>query len=405
MIDIKLPRPHAQQQYILDNASKRNVICAGRRGGKTTLLSGMAVRAFLDGRRVLYGAPTADQTDVFWSKCQNYLQPLIDNKYLYKNESKQIITWMHEKNGHARIKAKTAWNADTWRGDSGDLLIFDEYAKTDPDAWELVGAPMCLDTDGDAWFISTPNRKNHFFALHTRGKDELTERWRSFHFTSHDNPHLSEVALRELTEDMTEDGFKQEILAQFLENEGAVFRNVGAAHCAPVTTPEQHAGHFLVAGIDWGKRQDYTVISIVCADCRQEVSLTRFNKIDYTYQRQRLTDDIRLWDVQAGLAELNAMGEPNLELLQADDLPIAGFWTTASSKPPLIENLVRVVERCEYQFLPHTIAQAEMEAYEVKISPTTNRATYGAPDGVNDDTVIGRALATWQAQRHIPALL
>ncbi|NIV32808.1 MAG: terminase, partial [Anaerolineae bacterium] len=55
-----------------------------------------------------------------------------------------------------RIRTKTAWDADSLRGDYADLLILDEYATMDPSAWELVGAPMLLDNDGDAVFIGTP---------------------------------------------------------------------------------------------------------------------------------------------------------------------------------------------------------------------------------------------------------
>lgn len=405
-IGITLPSPHASQQHILNNRGKRNVICAGRRAGKTTLLALYTVEQFLAGERIVYGTPVSKQLKQYWTKVKQYLKPLIDCGRLYKNETDKVIMWTHSQGDDSpMVSAQTAYNADTWRGGDGSIIIYDEYAYMHPSVWEVVGIPMLLDTDGEAWFITTPNRKNHFHGLYVRGIDDLDPRWKSFHFTSHDNPYLSDIALNELTEDMTEDNYQQEIMARFLENEGAVFRNVGNAHIALVTTPKEHAGHFLVCGVDWGKRQDYTVISVLCVNCVCEVHLTRFNKIDYTYQRERLVNIMQKWSVRAGLAELNAMGEPNLELLQQSGLPIDGFTTTSTSKPPLIENLVRIVENIEYSFLPDKIAQAEMEAYEVKINPMTNRPTYSAPAGVHDDTVIARALAAWKASRYMPAMI
>lgn len=403
-VNVDLPVPSDWQRLVLNDPAPRKSLCCGRRAGKTLLVSKLkAVPHFLDGGRVLYGAPTDDQTMAFWESVNEVLHPLIKAGFLYRNKTKRYLEWLTGRDG--RIKAKTAWDADSWRGDWGNLLIYDEWAYMHPESWYVVGAPMLLDTGGEAWFIFTPNRKNHAYATYTRGLDPLNHTWSAFNFSSYENPHLSKSALEEIMFDMSEDMILQEIMAQFLDNEGAVFRNIAACHNAPVANPDDHAGHSLMAGIDWGKKQDFTVISIGCMDCRQEVCLTRFNKIDYTYQRMRLKDDLLKWNAAYGLAETNAMGEPNLEALQIEGLPIEGFATTAVSKPPLIENLRLVLEREEMQFLDDPIARAEMEAYEVKITATTGRPTYSAPSGVHDDTVIARALMTRAITSYMPAFL
>ena len=69
-----------------------------------------------------------------------------------------------------------------------------------------------------------------------------------------------------------------------------------------------------------------------------------------------------------------------------------GFTTTATTKPPLIENLALALERVEWQFIPDPVATGELEAYERKVSPVTGRSQYSAPSGMHDDTVIARAL-------------
>ena len=68
-IQVNLPRPHTKQRGFMRSPAKRKVIVAGRRGGKTTAASMLAVEAALDGKRVLEAAPTADQTGAFWEEC------------------------------------------------------------------------------------------------------------------------------------------------------------------------------------------------------------------------------------------------------------------------------------------------------------------------------------------------
>lgn len=398
---IKLLRPHPKQAHFMRSQAKRKVVCAGRRGGKTTGMATLAIEAALQRRRVLEAAPTADQTNAFWEACKaSLVEPIAAGK-VYKNDTERLLLFP---NG-GRIRTKTAWNADTLRGDHADLLILDEYSIMDKSAWEEVGAPMLLDNDGDAVFIFTPKRKNHAFHLYSRAMGDDTGRWQAFHFTSHDNPHLSPEALAEITSDMTEESYKQEILAQFLESEGSVFRNILNCTNAPETTPQQHAGHTLIAGVDWGKQQDWTTISIGCRDCKCEVAKDRFNQIDYVVQRDRLRALYEKWQPASILCELNSIGQPNFEMLQREGLPVVGFTTTASTKPPLIENMVLSFERTEWQFQPDPVWTAELEAFERTVSGATGRSSYSAPDGLHDDTVIGRALMLWQANNVVSVFL
>lgn len=390
---VRLKQPHDKQTAFMRSKAKRKVICAGRRVGKTTGMAIYAVERMLDGRRVLEAAPTADQTNAFWAECKRSLAEPIAAGVIYKNETERIL---EIPGGKGRIRTKTAWDADSLRGDHADVLILDEYSIMSPDTWNEVGAPMLLDNNGDAVFIFTPKRKNHAYQLFVRAQGDTSGRWESFQFTSFDNPHLSKEALGEITADMTKEAYKQEILAEFLDSEGVVFRNIAACMKAPVTTQEQHQGHRIVAGCDWAKQQDYTCFSFGCLDCRQEVERDRFNKIDYAFQVERLRRLCAKWTPISVLTELNSIGQPIFEQLQRAGLPVRGFETTGTTKPPLIENLALVLEREEWQFQPDPIWTAELEAYERKVSPSTNRSSYSAPEGCHDDTVICRALMVFR---------
>lgn len=219
LVSIRTPGP--QQDAFLTSKTKRKVIRAGRRGGKTVGVSILALRALLANRRVLYATPTQEQVDRFWTECKLACAEAIDAGHLIKNETRHLI---EVPRSEARIRAKTAWDADTLRGDYADLLILDEFQLMHEDTWALVGAPMLLDNDGDAVFIYTPPSRRslersrardprHAAKLYKRADQDTTGRWEVFHFASHANPFISEAALGEITGDMTDLAYRQEILA------------------------------------------------------------------------------------------------------------------------------------------------------------------------------------------------
>jgi hypothetical protein len=343
---------------------------------------------------VLLGSTTQDQADAFWDKCKEWLYELSHFGVVEKNEQRRIMLFPH--NG-GRIKVKTASDADTLRGDHADFLVLDECALLAPDAWDKVGAPMLLDNNGDAWFISTPRRRNWFHDLYQKAKSDESGRWQAWHFTSFDNPHLSREALEDITGDLSDEAYRQEIMAEFLEGEGSVFRNILANLTAtPNADPVAHSGHRMVMGVDWGQKNDSTALSVLCSGCREEVALDRFNKIGWSFQRARLETLARRWGVQHIEAEENSIGSPNIEALQREGLPVFAFTTTGASKPPLIQSLALAFERSECRWLDVPAATAELHAFESKVSASTQRVSYAAPESMHDDTVIARALA-WRA--------
>lgn len=221
---VDLPILHPFQEKIIKSEAKRKIIRAGRRSGKTVVASIIAVQAFLDGKRPLYVAPTTDQLHTFWNEVKKALYELIEANLYYKNESEHFIEKRGTKN---RLKGKTAWNSDMLRGDYCDKLILDEWQLMDEVMWNEVGAPMLLDNNGDAIFIYTPpSLHSHSVskAKDPRHAQKMFERasgvpgrWEAFSFTSHDNPYISREALKEITLDMTQLAYRQEILAEDID--------------------------------------------------------------------------------------------------------------------------------------------------------------------------------------------
>jgi len=194
-----------------------------------------AVKVFVRGGRVTYAAPTRRQVKKFWREVCRALKVPIKNGVFCKNESPDKVIFLPDTD--QAITALTAWDADTLRGDWADFLILDEFQLMHESAWNEVGAPMLTDTDGVAWFIYTPpslrtvaaksrsKDPRHASKLYKKAESKADGgRWAAFTFTSHDNPTLSSVALAEISEDMTEVAYRQEILAEDVdENPNALF--------------------------------------------------------------------------------------------------------------------------------------------------------------------------------------
>jgi len=222
---IKLPLPHKRQAEFIDSAAKRKIIRAGRRGGKTVGAAISDVKSFLAGHRVLYAAPTQDQVERYWVEVCRALAEPIEARVFKKNETLHLI---EVQGTEQRIRAKTAWNADTLRGDYADKLTLDEFQLMNEDTWAIVGAPMLLDNNGDAAFIYTPpslhsrstskaTDPRHAAKLYSKAQADTSGRWAAFHFTSHDNPYISRAALSEISQDMTHLAIRQEIMAEDID--------------------------------------------------------------------------------------------------------------------------------------------------------------------------------------------
>ena len=89
------------------------------------------------------------------------------------------------------------------------------------------------------------------------------------------------------------------------------------------------------------------------------------------------------------------MGEPLVESLQRQGMPVRPFITTNATKAAAVEALQLAFERGDIRILPDQILIGELQAYEMDRTPS-GMVRYNAPEGLHDDTVIALALG-WQA--------
>lgn len=395
---LDLPPLYPLQQQIKDEAARFNVLCIGRRAGKTYLSTHLILETVQAGFPAAWFVPDYKVAIEAW---RDIVRPLkaIATKV---NATERRI----ELPNGGVVEIWTLENEDAGRGRKYKRVVVDEAAMASrlKEAWEQAIRPTLTDFQGDAWFPSTPKGLNYFYELFQRGVDQAQPEWKSWQLPSSVNPYLPESEIEAIRLELPELAFKQEILAEFLSGDGAVFRNVDTCLTAPATTPDDHKGHLLVAGVDWARQHDFTVLSVICCTCKCEVFLDRFNQIGWDFQRARILSAVEEWGIRDVILETNSIGSPNLEALHyaaPKSVTVHGFETTSKSKPKLIQSLALAFERAFLQWLPDQTARHELIAYEATITES-GYTKYSAPEGQWDDTVIARALAWKNAKHRIP---
>lgn len=84
---LTLPRPHPAQYRVLLESKRFNVLCCGRRWGKTTIAVDRVVRPALAGRPVAWFAPTYKLLSEVWRTIHQTLAPIT----IRKNEQERWI--------------------------------------------------------------------------------------------------------------------------------------------------------------------------------------------------------------------------------------------------------------------------------------------------------------------------
>ena len=238
---------HEKQKEIFFDQHRFRVVCAGRRWGKSVL----ARIAVLDwatknpGRYWIVSPTYRQGKQNHWEGLQHEIPQQWVAK---KNEVELSITL---KNGSV-IELKGAENPDSLRGVKLRGLVVDEIASIRNWSWlwQEVLRPTLTDYEAPSVFISTPKGFNHFYELYKQGQlsDSTYKSWR---FTSYDNPFIPKGEIDEAKKELTEDTFYQEYMADFRKYTGLVYKEFDrAVHVIePFDIPD---GWLIYRAVDFG---------------------------------------------------------------------------------------------------------------------------------------------------------
>ena len=213
------------QGEVANDPHRFKVICAGRRSGKSVLARLLLLKWALSAVGTYYlVSPTYRQAkSIHWTE----MRKEVPREWILKtNETELSITL---KNGSV-IELKGAENPDALRGIKLRGLVIDEIAsiRNWDWLWQEVLRPTLTDYSAPAIFISTPKGYNHFYDLFQAGqsvRENGTQDYKSWRFTSYDNPYIPSGEIDNAKKELTEDTFQQEYMASFTKFTGLVYKD------------------------------------------------------------------------------------------------------------------------------------------------------------------------------------
>ena len=374
---IRLVEATRSQAKVLSEQKRFNVLCCGRRWGKSKLAINLIGECAMDGYPSAYFAPTYKLLEGTFKELLQRLEPAIkkkhDNQFIELKTGGQIDFWSMENQlaGRSRkykraIVDEAAFNRNLWT------------------TWTEAIRPTLTDLKGDAWFMSTPKGKNDFYKLFMRGQTNEPN-WMSWQMPTSTNPHIDISEIEDARHDLPELAFSQEYLAEFNENVANPF----GFNFIKMCTMPQSMEPAVCYGIDLAKSVDWTVI----------IGLDRFGQVCSFDRFQRPWNETKEIILRLPKAPLRidstGVGDPIVEDVQRTREQVTGVKYTSQTKQQLMEGLAAAIQQRKITFPPGVIA-SELESFEFEMTRTGVK--YTAPPGMHDDCVNALALAwaEWQ---------
>jgi hypothetical protein len=391
---IKLYKPHPKQLEIHEALEREDIMyCVasiGRQFGKSLLGENQGCKWALEKKNwtILWISPTYKQCKKVFQemvsslgKCPAYSKP--------PHHSDLILSFATG----CSIKFYSAEAYNSIRGESADALILDEFRDFHPNAWQEAIKPTLTVKGKKVLIISTPKGKGQFYGLHQQGMNG-EPRYISFKGSSYDNPYANIEEINDAKRNLPEHIFKQEYLAEFIEDGSEVFINIDESVKQSTKTP------ILFAGIDLGRADDYTVLTIV-NEKDEEVYCERWRHMDWSKIIGHIVDTLNRYKpytlIEANGAQ-DAIYEQIRNMVNFNKAKVMPFVTTSKSKQSIIENLIVKFENKEIGILGYDYQLAELQAFTYEYNIKTRAIKYSAPLGLHDDYVMSRAI-TSQAHR------
>jgi hypothetical protein len=381
--------PHQGQKSFHDSKARFRVLSCGRRWGKTLSGANEFIKCMVKAGTDSVGfcvAPTFWHTQKQWKEVMRHCPKEI---IVDINRGEHKITLL----GGREIWFRSADNPDSLRSEGIDVLWMDEGGQIKEDAWTLALRPALMDKKGIAFFTGTPKGKNWYFQLWTRGQDKTQTDYESWAFPSGSNPYIDKAEIEDFARDMPELAYRQEILAEFLDEVGSVFRKV--RRCIKGDYEERRDDKVYFMGVDLAKTQDFTVLTVI--DHEGHVcAWDRFAQLDWVFQQSRIINLAEKYKAKV-IIDSSGVGDPIFDELHRKGLQVIGYKFTNATKKDLIDNLsIRIDnEEVSYPDIPVLVNELQLYGY------TTNKqgvVYYGAPEGYHDDAVISLALAAWMVK-------
>lgn len=432
--------PHAGQDEVSDSLSANfqsdnpasiAEIIASRGWGKTLYLCCEILVPYLSrnpGAKVMWVAPTyqiamSPIDDVFKG-----IDELTGDRWIPDHDDEGNKIWefsntvsgptMRWFNG-ATVSFKSADSPDSIVSRGYNLIIIDEAALIQ----ESVFTQQILGTARRAgikiFMISSPRGKKHWtYRYFMKGQDPKETQYLSFQQPYTKNPFFSPI-LANLIKDLPDWIFRQEYMAQFIDDGDSVFKGLDDCILGPeiafpgnqqewaasqisdikISTPD---GEFVrraserrfIVSMDLAKSVDFTVIYVMDIDIGECVYYKRMNKTDYREVLKQAVDVCGRYNNAELIFDATGVGSGLADFLNNYDVVAHPYTFTNDSKAELINRLALAIEYKDIRIPNIVTVKNELSAFTYSLT-RTGKISYNAPAGFHDDIVIAIAMANW----------
>jgi len=384
-LDITIPLSDWQRSVLLDK-HRFKVVCSGRQAGKSHMAGAYAIIKCLQRANsvVWVVSPSFRQSGFLFDKITGFCNDCKIPVSTKRSQQEMSVTF--NLNGSI-IQAVSADDPDKLRGATLDAVIVDEAAMVKNGIFDEHIRPMLLVKNGEALIISTPKGRGNWFADAYFSKDEDYEH---FHFTSADNPYIPERELERAKANTDELTFRQEYLAEFLDDGGLVFTHF-------VTQPVSRKpvdGHSYMAGLDLAKSVDFTVLTIADIETKEIVDTMRMSDLSWESQIFAVKEYLKRYNNPVVYVDSTGVGDPIVERLINEGVEARGVTFSSKSKQQMVQNLAVALQKEEMAIPDETVFKNEVVQFSFEHT-ATGQFKYGAPPGKHDDCVASLCLLAW----------
>ena len=384
-LTVQLYKPHDKQLEIhnaLENDCKYTLVSIGRQFGKTVMGENQATKWALENKWLIaWISPTYKQCKKVFKDFRRALDGL-DIYSKKPNESDLIIYFT----SGSELRFYSAEAYDSIRGETFDAAVGDEMAFWKREAWTEVIKATLLVKGKKFLGLSTPKGKNLFYELCQQ--HNVNSDYQFFKGTSYDNPYVNPEEIEDARRTLPDHVFRQEYLAEFLEDGGSVFVNIKDAIKKGSTSSRCYFG------LDLGKANDFTVLTIV-NDRNEEIFCERWRQMEWSKIKSNVVKVLNQYR-PTGYIECNGAQDSIFEDIKRqinyNQSSIQPFITTTKTKPIIIEDLIVCFEDNSWGIIGKDWQIGELEAFTYEYNHKTRKVKYEAPTGLHDDYVMSRAI-------------
>ncbi|MGI0092331.1 MAG: terminase large subunit domain-containing protein [Nitrososphaerales archaeon] len=411
--------PFLYQERFLEDKSNRIIACAGRQVGKSLITSARALWFGISHPETttLIVSATQRQSSLMFDKILKFVEhsTLISGSVVRKTRTQLNFT-----NQSQIVALPCGPHGDSLRGHTAHQIIVDEAAFVPEEVITQVAMPMLSTTNGTAILISTPLDREHYFY-----RAFTSPTWSKYQFKTGDNPLVSKEFLEAQRLEAGERKFRQEYLAEFVDEESTYFPNsllrsclhvcAGVApcpYCEVIRGMKEPSGS-LYAGYDPGGLSDPATLVVVERFNDQEkrglsyrvvmakvfvaAKLGKTGGDVYTQFTAQVADLHKKFHFRKVFVDSTGLGSPIVEHCKSLGLPAEGIIFSSKTKEDMLSHL-RILLEQKRVMLPDNLDLLSNLNCIVAERTHSGGYSFSHANGTHDDLGYALALAAWAAR-------